>query len=175
MRFLLILLLFFAGCSTVPPKSTSPDTLFDLSGRIAVKYDNDGFYGNLRWIHRKHSDEVWLLSPLGQTVAHIQSTPGMARLTDRNLKEYDASDVESLTEKILGWRLPLEGLDWWVRGIASDHSPSIASFDEAHRIVSLRQDGWEIRFARRFENGSPKVVVLEREGIRIKFVIDADS
>lgn len=175
MRLLLLLLLFFAGCSTVPPRSTSPDTLFDLSGRIAVKYGNEGFYGNLRWIHRKHSDEVWLLSPLGQTVAHIQSSPGTARLTDRNLKEYRAPDVETLTEKILGWRLPLEGLDWWIRGLASDRSPSVASHDEANRIVSLRQDGWEIRYPRRFENGSPKVVVLERQDIRIKFVIDADS
>ena len=175
MRFFWFLLLLLAGCSTVPPKSTSPDTLFDISGRIAVKYGNDGFYGNLHWIHGKHSDEVWLLTPLGQTVAHIQSRPGSASLTDRHQNEYRAQDVERLTEKILGWRLPLEGLYSWVKGEASEHSAFVVTYDAAHRVAMLRQDGWEIRYARRFENGSPKVVMLERQDIVIKFVIDADS
>ncbi len=174
MRILLLLLLL-AGCSTTPPKSVSPDTLFDLSGRIAVKYDDKGFNGSLRWIHRKNSDEVWLLSPLGQTVAHILKNPEGALMTAQNRQEYRAEDVESLTEKILGWRLPLQGLDSWIRGKAAADSTSNASFDQENRLAELTQDGWDIRYPRRFENGLPKEIVLRREGIRIKFIIDADS
>lgn len=174
MKRVLFLLLFLAGCSVTPPKSTSPDTIFDLSGRIAVKYDDEGFYGNLRWIHRRHSDEVWLLSPLGQTVAHIEKNSSGALLTSGDGKRYQAADVESLTEKILGWRLPLEGLDSWVAGRAASGSPSQASY-EGGILKRLNQDGWDIQYERRFENGRPRQLQLQRKGIRIKFVVDADT
>lgn len=173
MRFLL-LLLFLGGCSVAPPISTSPDTLFDLSGRIAVKYANEGFFGNLRWIHRKSADEVWLLSPLGQTVAHILKNADGAVLTTSDRKAYRAEDVESLTEKILGWRLPLQGLDSWIRGKASAGSLSESSF-EGKTLTRLNQDGWEIRYGQHFGNGMPREIELQRPGIRIKFIIDADT
>ncbi len=167
-------MLFLAGCSVTPPKSTAPDTVFDLSGRIAVKYGDHGFYGNLRWIHRRDSDEVWLLSPLGQTVAHISKDSQGAELTGGDGKSYSAPDVESLTEKILGWRLPLEGLDSWVVGKAASGPPFHASF-EGREMKTLSQEGWDIRYERRFENGKPRQLILERTGILIKFVIDADT
>ncbi len=172
---ILFLLLFLAGCSVAPPRSVSPDTLFDLSGRIAVKYDGEGFSGSLRWIHRMNSDEVWLLSPLGQTIAHILKDAGGAVLTSQDSRQYRAEDVESLTETILGWRLPLQGLEHWVKGEARPGSPSNSSFDSGKKLIQLRQDGWDIRYERHFENGSPKDVLLQREGIRIKFIIDAAS
>lgn len=174
MRVLLLLLLL-TGCSVTPPKSTSKDTLFDLSGRIAVRYGDDGFSGSLRWIHRTSSDEVWLLSPLGQTVAHIHSNAAGALLTTQDRKQYRAADVEALTKSILGWRLPLRGLDHWVRGKTVPDSPSSASFDSQKKLIRLRQDGWDIHYERYFGNGLPKTVMLQREGIRIKFIIDADS
>ncbi len=170
---ILFLLLFLAGCSVTPPRSVSKDTIFDLSGRIAVKYGNEGFYGNLRWIHRMDSDEVWLLSPIGQTVAHIVKNSNRAVLTAQDRKQYQAKDVESLTEKILGWRLPLDGLDSWVRGRAASGSPSRAAY-EGKTLSELTQDGWDIRFERRFENGLPRQLALRREGIMIKFVIDPE-
>ncbi|HQT25730.1 MAG TPA: lipoprotein insertase outer membrane protein LolB [Burkholderiales bacterium] len=174
MRYLFVFLAFLAGCSVTPPKSTAPDTVFDLSGRIAVKYGDHGFYGNLRWIHRSHSDEVWLLSPLGQTVAHIVKDSRGAELTEGDGKSYSAMDVESLTEKILGWRLPLAGLDSWIVGKAAPGSPSQASF-EGQELKRLSQEGWDIRYERRFESGKPRQLILERSGILIKFVIDADT
>ena len=173
MRVVLLLLLFLAGCSITPPRSVSPDTVFDLSGRIAVKYGKEGFYGNLRWIHRKNSDEVWLLSPIGQTVAHIVTNPGRAILTSQDSKTYEAKDVEGLTEKVLGWRLPLEGLDSWVRGEAAKGSPARASY-EGKTLKELVQAGWDVRFERRFENGKPRQLELSREDIKIKFVIDGE-
>lgn len=171
----LLLLLFLAGCSVVPPRSASPDTLFDLSGRIGVKYGDEGFSGNLRWIHRVRSDEVWLLSPLGQTVAHIQSDSAGAVLTTGDRKAYRSGDVEGLTATVLGWRLPLKGLDHWIRGKAAPDSPSNASYNTGSRLLQLRQDGWDIRYLRYFDGGLPKEVMLQRPGIRIKFIIDADS
>ena len=166
-----LLLVFLSACASTPPRSTTRDTVFDLSGRIGVRYDHQGFSGSLRWIRRTGSDELWLLSPLGQTVAHITRGPSGAKLETSDRKVYEARDVAGLTEEVLGWRLPLQGLDSWILGKASPGSPAakVPDGDE------LLQDGWDIRYENRFESGLPRTLVLEREDIRIKLLLNPPS
>ena len=89
---------------------------FDLLGRVAVNYDGRAFSYGVRWTHERAGDEIWLLTPVGQTIAHIAATPSGATLTGADRKQIEADDVESLTRRGLGWELPLSRLAWWVRG-----------------------------------------------------------
>ena len=169
--FLLFTLALFSGCATTPPLSTSKDTLFDVSGRIGVRHGNQGFSGSMRWIHKTAGDELWLLSPIGQTVAHITRNSQGAVLSTSDRKEYRAADVGGLTEKVLGWHLPLSGLDSWIMGKPFPESPSGAIPGEDEFV----QNGWDIRYEKRFENGHPKVMVLERPGLRIKLIVNPNE
>ena len=95
-------------------------------------------------------DEILLLNPLGQTLAQIRRMPEGVHLATSEQENYYASDVESLTEQVLGWRLPLMGLQYWVQGL---HSPAtVAEIDKNPdgRVLAIRQDGWEIGYASYF-------------------------
>ena len=154
---------------------------FEFSGRIGVKYDNSSFSGNLRWRHAADGDEIWLYSPLGQTVANLRRDDAGAELITSEKKRYAAADAEQLTREVLGWNLPLAGLQYWVVGRVAPHFPPLAvERDAAQRLSQLQQNAWRIVFARYApaeQGGLPEKLTLQYRDIEIRLVIDtwADS
>ncbi|SFH48040.1 outer membrane lipoprotein LolB [Nitrosospira sp. Nsp14] len=197
----LVLPNFIAGCATLAPptlEETVVSTIiaepvadiaharsadFALVGRASVKGGKENFSGGVQWQHSGNRDEILLLNPLGQTLAQIRRMPEGVHLATYEQENYYASDVESLTEQVLGWRLPLMGLQYWVQGL---HSPvTVAEIDKNPdgRVLAIRQDGWEIGYASYFpaspaqdlqgQGVRPKLLMLSRRGLQIKLVIDA--
>lgn len=189
----LLCCLFFllTGCATLTDKPVAVSTVviepvvtgaaasanFELAGRVAVKDSKQSFSGGVRWQHTHTSDEILLLSPLGQTVAQIQRNSEGVKLTTSEQKTYRAADVESLTGQVLGWRLPLTGLQYWVRGVNSPPTSAAVDKDGAGRVVAIRQDGWEITYLSFFPSepsqiARPRVLALQRGELEIRLVID---
>lgn len=106
-----------------------------------------------------------LSSPLGTTVARIEVEPSGARATGAQMQEVRGADANALTEKLLGWPLPVSGLADWIEGRPA---PSrVARVErEGARIVLLEQDGWTIRLSEYSEvtgaTDRPRRLVLER-------------
>jgi len=106
-----------------------------------------------------------LSSPLGTTVARIEIEPGAARATGAQMQEVRGTDADALTEKLLGWPLPVSGLADWIEGRPV---PSrVARVErESERVVLMEQDGWTIRLPEYFEGRGatprPRRLVLER-------------
>ena len=174
--------LFISGCAALPPaKPTIPIagmpeiSQFQLAGRVAVKYADQGFSGGLRWRHDAAQDDMLLLNPLGQGVAHIVSTPIGVTLDTSDRQRYQARDAESLTEKILGWRLPLHGLRYWAQGMAAPNVPSKAQRDSTGHLIQLSQDGWDIEY-RAYKDVSGKMlpgkIFMQRDDLEIKLLLD---
>jgi outer membrane lipoprotein LolB len=166
-----------AGCAALSP-SRAPVTPvpFDLIGRVAVSYDGRSFFSNVRWQHLPQRDEIWLLTPAGQTLAHIVSNGDGATLTGADRSQYSGSDVESLTRQGLGWELPLTHLGWWVRGGAVPGTPAHdVERDSGARLVALTQDGWRVSLSHDAASGSnplPRRLEVANEGHVIRLVID---
>jgi len=134
-----------AACAALAPQPRVPVTPvpFDLIGRVAVSYDGRSFTSSVRWHHLPDRDEIWLLTPVGQTLARIVSDGDGATLTTADRTEYSGSDAESLTRQALGWELPLSHLGWWVRGEAAPESAAgDVERDAGSRLVAFSQDGW---------------------------------
>ena len=169
-----------AACATLvpdggPPRAPQP---FDLSGRVLVSYEGRAFSSNLRWQHLPERDEIWLLTPLGQALAHIASAADGATFTGADHKQYRGAGVEGLTRQALGWELPLTRLQYWVRGeIAPDSAPQGVARDDAGRLTQFAQDEWQISIAHYppHENeGLPRRLELRRGADQtIRLVIDA--
>ena len=83
---------------------------FRLIGRVSVKEGRDGFSGGVQWRHLQDSDQILLLSPIGQAVGQIERTADGVSLITAEQEHYYADSVEELTERVLGSRLPLSGL-----------------------------------------------------------------
>jgi outer membrane lipoprotein LolB len=165
-----------AGCAGLAPVERSAPP-FDLIGRVAVAYDGRAFSSGVRWRHEQERDEIWLLAPSGQTLAHISAGAGGATLTVADRSQYRAGDVESLTRRALGWELPLARLAWWVRGeIAPGSAPQRLERDASERIALLVQDGWRIAFTHAPDaqrGGLPRRLDLSGAGQEIRLLIDA--
>lgn len=186
----LVLLLFPAllwGCAALPLPPDKPAAApgapsvglgesFHLSGRIGVSHNGESFSGSLRWRHSAEEDDIFILSPLGQGIAHIVSKPDGVALQTAEGQAYRGPDVESLTEEVLGWRLPARGLPYWVAGRAAPGGAAQRDLDDNLQLRHLNQDGWRIDYLDyRLVQGASLPSKLELtlgDRLRLRLVID---
>jgi outer membrane lipoprotein LolB len=165
-----------AGCAALEPPRPARAPAFDLLGRVAASHDGRVFSSSVRWQHQAARDEIWLLTPAGQALAHIEADAAGAVLTAADGQQHRAGDVASLTRRALGWELPLEQLSWWVRGaILPGGVIGEVLRDQHGRLVRLRQDGWQITLTHApgdEQGGLPQRLELARDAHRIRLVID---
>ena len=146
---------------------------FELSGRIAVSYRDDAGSGNIAWRHSPRADEMLLSTPLGQGVARLTRVDGEITLKTQDGREYRAADAESLTEQVLGFRVPIVGLADWVRGRpaqAPAPAPTRQRADAAGRLAELEQAGWRIEYLA-YEGALPARVRLSFPGVELRLAI----
>jgi len=145
---------WLAGCAQL--QTAGEQSLFELNGRIAARYGQESFAGNVAWRHAERSDEMLLSTPLGQGVARIVREGDAIVLTTAEPKEYRAKDAESLTERVLGFRVPLEGLALWVRG---------------QPAPDLEARGWKVEYLDRDPQGRPTRLRITYPGIELRLAI----
>lgn len=171
-----VLALALGGCAEVPIQTPPVGaTAFTLSGRIAVRHGEQGFSGGVRWAHGQTTDEIFLTSPLGQTVARISGDREGYRLATSEGKLFSAPDAETLTRNALGWDFPLRGLIYWVGAKNDPERNAVIDVDGEGRVERVRQDGWDIAYARyRPVSGRslPGLITLRRDEVEIKLAID---
>jgi outer membrane lipoprotein LolB len=167
-----------AGCATLPSAFLPRDALetFQLEGRFSVRQDEQSHAGRLTWRHTADGDELLLSSPFGQGIAEIVATDEQAALTTSDGKVFAAPDVPSLTEGVLGYRLPLRLLRDWVRARAA--RAEVIERDAPGRPLRLRFEDWRIEYA--YDDDDPQApparIFIERSGaFELRLRIDAWS
>ena len=178
---LAVIVFILAGCATTPPAPqpvTRPAQIehasFALNGRIAVNHDGERSSSSVRWTHHTTDDEILLFAPLGQTMARIHRDADEVVL-DTSDKHYTAEDTEELTQRVLGWHLPLEGLQYWVLTLPAPGSKAIIEHDANGQVSVMRQDGWVIRYTRyaaQAPDSLPLRMSLQREGMELHLLVD---
>jgi outer membrane lipoprotein LolB len=145
---LLATALTLCACAALPELDAEREALleFELAGRIAVRYGEQAASGNVAWRHSRASDELLITTPMGGAVARIVREGEGVTLTGADGDEHRAADAESLTERVLGFRLPLEGLSDWVRARPSPGPSAVTHYDPAGRLAGLEQSGWRIEY-----------------------------
>ena len=154
-RGVLLLAMLAAGCAhEIKPPSGPLD--FDLAGRIAARYGSEAFTGNIAWRHARGGDELLISAPTGQGIAQILREGDAVVLKTAQGREYRAADSESLTERVLGFRLPIEGLADWVRG---------------RPAPDLERRGWRVEYQERDAQQRPTRMRLTYPGIELRLAI----
>lgn len=174
---LLVLLLLISGCAAPQlrqPAQTAAPEAFHLQGRVGVRYGTEGFSGNLRWRHDVQGDDILLLSPLGQAVARIERNATGVKLETPD-GHHEAEDAAELTERVLGWRLPLNGLQHWVTGHAAPGDAESVIRDGSMNIARLRQQTWDIEYHDYRQEGNhvlPSRMIMRNASLELKLVVD---
>jgi len=149
------------------------DIEFEMAGRIALTYRDDAGSGNIAWRHGPNADEMLLTTPFGQGIARIARAGSEITLTTQDGREFRAADAETLTEQVLGFRVPLVGLADWVRGRPAAKpapGPSRERRDAAGRLAELEQSGWRIRYLE-YAEARPSRMTLTFPGLELRLAI----
>ncbi len=165
------------GCSTLLPSATEAPagdrTYHDriaISGRFSVSYSHEGrpqsAQGRFQWHQRGKDIDIDLLSPLGQTLARILITPGSARLEQPGQPARVAAGASELTEQVLGWPMPADGLRDWLQGFSGSASGSRRAVTRTD-AEGFQAEGWTVRHVSWAEHDGgthPRRIDLARAG-----------
>ena len=176
-RIVLFWLAMLSGCALLPsaPKPVvlpaQPEYApFAMNGRISINHHGERHSAGLHWTHHAKSDEILLLTPLGQTAARVYRDDHNATL-DEGKQHYQDVDAESLMEQALGWHLPMQGLHHWVLGMADPDSPAQIERADNGQISMLHQNGWDVKFLR-YSGSLPSRLQLNHEDMQVQLLID---
>jgi len=174
-----IVLTVVAGCAALRtpqllPASNVGIDEFSLTGRVAAKLEQRGYSARLNWRHVAAGDRLRLLSPVGLVIAELEASASGALLTTGDRKVYRSDDVQALTREVLGWDLPLEGLQHWVIGRADPRLPVQAEErDSQGRLTRLTQNDWRIVYVSYVGNSAlPARISLAFESLSLRLIID---
>lgn len=142
-----VFLAVLASCAQLPQQPADDSVEFEIAGRIGMRYRSDASSGQLAWRHSRERDDLLITSALGQGIAQILREDQSITITTADGRKFQAADAEELTEKTLGFRLPLTGLADWVRGQPSLRGQiAEEKRDSQGRLVLLQQGGWRIEY-----------------------------
>lgn len=186
-RFALSLsLAALAGCTPLAALKTvdtraalhvaAPAMQFRLDGRMSVRTPAQTFSGTVSWVRRDGGETLLLSGPLGQGAAEIDRRDGRVVLKLADGSRVVEGSGEQLLERVLGLRLPLDGLVYWLAAVPRPDEPFRAGVDGAGRIEFIDQDGWHIEYSgyRRYgRTWRPARIFANRgDDLEFRFVLD---
>ena len=167
-----LVLTVLAACQTAPIKPTvwqagSRDALnFVASGRLAVKQNEKGSYANFDWDSNGKMQQLSVNTPLGNTVGELCQDGTGVVATASNGEVYQAATASELSERLMGFAIPVESLDLWAHGYYAENTPH--TVDEQGRLL---QAGWKIERQVDAE-GHPRLLVLDNQQLSIRLAFN---
>jgi outer membrane lipoprotein LolB len=148
--------LLLGACAPLEIRPPEGPLEFSLAGRIAARYGSESFTGNIAWRHAMSGDELLISTPTGQGVAQIIRQGDAVLLKTAEPREYRDNDPEALTERVLGFRIPIDGLADWVQGRPSPQ---------------LESRGWRVEYQGYDAERRPTRMRLTYQGIELRLAI----
>lgn len=129
-------------------KSIEPVRDWVLQGKLGVRAPAESGSGTLYWLQQQDNYDIRLSGPLGRGATRIQGNSAGVILDIAGQAQTTAHSAEALLEQQIGWRLPVENLLWWVRGLPAPGSPSRLQLNPESLLARLAQAGWIIEYSR---------------------------
>ena len=170
--------LALTACASLspPPPEASWSGRFSASARMPDR--TESLSGGFRLEQHGDATRLDLTSPLGNTLLRVEQDSRGARAAGPDGVSVSGPDAEALSEQVLGVRLPVAGLPYWIDGRpAPGARRAIPTSSEA----GFEQDGWTVSVLERDAEGQARRVLLERPAqpglpaLRALLVVDARS
>ncbi len=121
---------------------------------------SDPVAGRFAWQHQGNDDTLWLIGPVGNTLAKVDIAPTGVRWQDATGKRGEATDLRALGESLAGIRLPDVAADAWLRGRWS--TVAVHARDADGRVLTAGARGWVFEY--RYGAPAPRNWPLAIEG-----------
>ncbi len=147
---------------------------WEMQGRLAINDGKDGGSGSLTWRTGPGVIDMKFRGALGRGAWQLSADSDGAELAMADGAVHRAETLEQLVIEHVGWKVPVNALRWWVRGLAGPGSHLIKELDEGGRLEILEQGGWKVIFADyRDETGIdlPRRVTAQKDEHSVKLVV----
>lgn len=186
---LFFLTLVLSACATQAPLRPPPGSAawethkatvsglqrWQARGRIAVRTDEEGWSAGFDWKQVGMDYRIRLRGPFGQGAMELDGSEHGVWLKRAGQPAVFSNSPEVLLEQQSGWRLPVSGLDYWLRGLPDREGEASTQQDTEGRLASLQQHGWQVDYRnyRRYGDYSlPTRLYLQRGEVHVKLLID---
>ena len=159
-------------------QSLSRKVAWTLNSKIALRYQAENWNFSLKWLQKALNQyQMDIKNPLtGSVVARLSKTPQSVSLLSNDGKTYRDTDEERLLQRQSSVNLPLKGMQYWVRGLASPTSKiDKLVLDAQGRPIEIQQAGWKIVYSRylnnRFDSVPTKAVITRaKDDVYLKMI-----
>lgn len=120
-----------------------------LQSKVGIQFKEESAAFNLTWLQKNNGQyEMSILNPLTSGVVAQLNGSDTAVTLQANGKTYQAANAEHLLQNQLGVALPLQGMQYWIRGIPAPNIPiAQVKLDTQGRPEILQQAGWQIEYS----------------------------
>lgn len=139
-------------------RAANADT-WQVAGRFAAGQlpvnggvEREPVAGRFAWQHSPNDDVLWLVGPLGNTLARVDISPTSVRWQDATGKRGEATNLRALGESLAGVTLPELPADRWLH--AQWPAQAVHQQDDAARTLAASGSGWQ--FAYRYGTPAPE-------------------
>ncbi|HDZ55916.1 MAG TPA: outer membrane lipoprotein LolB [Pseudomonas xinjiangensis] len=129
-------------------QSIEPLQNWTLQGKLGMRSPQESGSGTLFWLQREGDYDIRLSGPLGRGATRIVGDDQTVTLEMAGRDPVQAASAEELLEQQIGWRLPVDHLLYWVRGLPAPDNPSRLQLDTESRLARLSQAGWTVEYSR---------------------------
>ena len=147
---------------------------WELEGRLALSDGKEGGSGVLSWVQEDDASRLAFRGTMGRGAWQLEADSSGAVLEMANGEVYRDASVAELVRKRVGWKVPVDALQWWVRGLAAPGKLKSRELDETGRLVRLEQSGWTVNFSQYRDEGKawmPGKLNARRENYVVKVVV----
>ena len=146
--FIVVGLIFLYGCATIKKESPySAVTIanntnqswqdyqhslnqintWEASGVIGVIINNKGESANFIWQQDNNLYYIQLYGPMGLGAVSLKGQPESVTLTKNNGEKLTANNPSELMDKALGWNVPVDGMNYWGKGLPKPNTAKTLS------------------------------------------------
>lgn len=182
----MMLAFIIAGCAQAPLKHESAAyeqqrtrlsalDHWSLNGRFAVRYQEEGGSGIIRWIRKGEDYDLRLYDTLGRMQLRLWREEGRVSIQSREGELQDSESAEQLMQSQLGWSLPITALDHWVRGLEDPGLPLETFQVDGLYVQRLSQAQWLVEYSRHeLVDGLwvPGMIRIEGRDISLKLIVE---
>lgn len=191
---LIIAAFFMSACSSLPMDTQSvagaSDPLWlerqarlatikswNLTGRLAVNNGAEAWNLDMNWQQYNGNYHIELSGPFGAGKVRLVGNEQGVVLHAPDDQTYQAERPDDLLYTTTGVTMPVEGLRYWIVGLATPGHAGKARLDDKRRLAYLEESNWEVKFRRYTTvNGMqlPDKIFIDRADreIDVRLVVD---
>lgn len=146
-----------------------------IKGVIGIRYNGKADSAN--YIYSQDGDDfsIKLYGPLSIGSVEIKSNTNKVIFIDSKGNKTQANNVKNLMVQQLGWYVPVEGLKYWIKGVAIATQQANKQVDSHNLTQTLVEQGWKISyngykiFANKYP--LPTKIKMVRDDLYLKIII----